>query len=197
MPPTIHCVRHAEGWHNLSEENMQTVHDASLTPMGRQQALKLCERFPNMDKIDMAVTSPLRRTIQTAFLAFNDHLESKKLPLLLLPQAQETSSKEADTGTELWKLQREFGQHRVDSAILEKEEGWKSNAGEYATDSASIHEKAKQVREWMKKQKCENLLLVTHGGVCVPCDSCSHFCLMINLFDKGRHERLDLLADVE
>lgn len=121
MPPIIHCVRHAEGWHNLSEDNEKTTHDASLTPMGRQQALRLSERFPNMDRLDMAVTSPLRRTIQTAYLCFNDHLESKGLKLFMLPQAQETSSKEADTGTQLWKLQREFGQKRLDTTMIESE----------------------------------------------------------------------------
>ena len=163
MAPILHCVRHAQGWHNLSEENMKTIHDPSLTPLGREQALKLSEVFPNMDQIDRAVTSPLRRTIQTAFLGFDDHLRAKGLKVILLPESQETRSKKADTGSEVWKLQREFGKDRVDVAKVS--DGWYSKEGDWATSSENIKKKAKEVREWVREQDCKHLLLVTHGGV--------------------------------
>ncbi|KAL2075559.1 hypothetical protein VTL71DRAFT_502 [Oculimacula yallundae] len=162
MAPILHCVRHAEGWHNLSEENMRTIHDPSLTPLGREQALALYDIFPNLDKIDMVVTSPLRRTIQTAFLGFDPMLREKNLKLLLIPDAQETSSKKADTGSKVWKLKREFGVDRIDTVNVP--DNWNSKTGEWGTSSENIWQKAKDVREWVRRQDAKNLLLVTHGG---------------------------------
>jgi hypothetical protein len=91
-------IHHAEGWHNLSEENMRKVHDPSLTPLGREQALRLSEVFPKMENIQMIVASPIRRTIQTAFLVFDPVMEKKKLKLILLPEAQETSARKRTLG---------------------------------------------------------------------------------------------------
>lgn len=101
--------------------------------------------------------------MQTAFLGFEPTLRAKGLKLLLVPESQETSDKKADTGSQVWKLKREFGEERIDDANVPQD--WNSKDGEWGTSSENIWNKAREVREWVKRQDVKNLLLVTHGGV--------------------------------
>lgn len=156
---------------------MQKVHDPSLTPLGREQALRLSDKFPNMDQIDLAMSSPLRRTIQTAFLGFEPVLRKKKMKLHLLPRAQETSAKKGDTESEIGKLEREFGGERIDVARVPEE--WNSNEGFWAEDSETVKKRAKEVRQFLKKQDAKHLLLVTHGGVGFACTRREDYVFML------------------
>lgn len=167
MPPIVHCVRHGEGWHNLSDENMETVHDPSLTARGRKQAYSL-SNIREIDCIEYIAASPLRRTIQTALLGFAPIMQKKNLKLVLVPSAQETSNKAADIGSQIWMLKREFGVDRLDgSRIVEAEEQgkWQSNEGKWEMTSENVKANAKRTREWLKDLPYKNVLLVTHGGV--------------------------------
>lgn len=59
------------------------------------------------------------------------------------------------------------------------------------TDGDSIRIKARQVREWMREQKCENLVLVTHGGVRIPLVSS----LLSIRFGHIRHTQVNVRSD--
>lgn len=67
MPPLVILVRHAEGFHN-STQNYK-LHDPLLTPKGHEQCAKLnaeLEREEVLAKqIECVICSPMRRTIQT------------------------------------------------------------------------------------------------------------------------------------
>lgn len=56
MPPTLHLVRHAEGFHN-SAWHGEGIHDPLLTEKGEAQCAELCKNFPYHDKIDMLMAS--------------------------------------------------------------------------------------------------------------------------------------------
>ncbi|CAD0086351.1 unnamed protein product [Aureobasidium vineae] len=56
MPPTLHLVRHAEGFHNSSWHG-EAIHDPLLTEKGEAQCAELCKNFPHHDKIDMLMAS--------------------------------------------------------------------------------------------------------------------------------------------
>lgn len=124
MPPVIHCVRHAQGFHNLCTEN-HVIRDPLLTDLGNEQCRKLSENFPFHDKIDLVTASPLRRTIYTALQSFGPVFEAHKdTKLLLLPDVQETSDVPCDTGSDPVDLRKEIEENGlpVDPSLVH--EGW-------------------------------------------------------------------------
>ena len=106
MAPVIHLVRHAQGFHNLCQENEQ-IPDPDLTPFGEDQCRKLQEHFPDHAKITHLVASPLRRTLYTCLLSFEPVAKSGK-KVIALPDAQEVSLQPCDTGSDPEKLKAEF-----------------------------------------------------------------------------------------
>ncbi|MHA2055041.1 MAG: histidine phosphatase family protein [Candidatus Hodarchaeales archaeon] len=63
--PTIIAVRHAESIANTKGVYQGQTYDTDLSPLGRNQAKSLAEQFVNR-KIDNIISSPLKRTYQTA-----------------------------------------------------------------------------------------------------------------------------------
>lgn len=90
MAPIIHCVRHAQGYHNLNVAN-HSMHDPLLTPYGEEQCRELAKNFPYHASVDLVVASPLKRTIYTALLGFGEDLKRGGLKVIGLPELQETS----------------------------------------------------------------------------------------------------------
>ncbi|XP_057867486.1 phosphoglycerate mutase-like protein [Cryptomeria japonica] len=75
----LHMVRHAQGYHNVAGEKDHKAYlsyefvDASLTPLGWQQVDNLRRHVTNSgiaSGIELVVTSPLTRTMQTAVGVF-------------------------------------------------------------------------------------------------------------------------------
>ena len=168
MPPTIHFIRHAQGYHNLSAAN-HVMHDPLLTPFGTQQCATLAKAFPHTSSIDLLVASPLKRTIYTALLSFPSRTD---LTLIALPEVQETSDFPCDTGSPVTELKKEF------KGMEDK--GWKfdwrecEKAGDYCDKKAGtrwapqkekVEERCRVAREWLSRRKEKDVVVVTHGGV--------------------------------
>ena len=117
MPPIIHCVRHGQGVHNLSYAN-HDLPDPELTPLGEEQARALTTRFPGLANVELIVSSPLRRTIQTALLAFPVKLEAG-MQVLALPEVQEASELICDTGSPLPDIKAKFDGLPVDFSLVQ------------------------------------------------------------------------------
>lgn len=159
---TIHCVRHAQGYHNLSTEN-HTMRDPDLTPFGISQCEDLRRAFPYNDKIAHLVASPLRRTIYTALHAFPGHI-----PVIAHADLQETSDLPCDTGSPVEVLEKEFGP-KVDLTHVPTD--WCSKRGKYAPAPAKIEARAAEARKFLRSlgQSTEgtddvHIVVVTHGG---------------------------------
>ncbi|UKZ67734.1 uncharacterized protein TrAtP1_008892 [Trichoderma atroviride] len=117
MAPTLHLVRHAQGYHNLSKEN-EKLPDPDLTPLGIQQCAHLRAHFPHHAQLKGLVASGMRRTLYTCINAFGvDEL----YPVIALDSLQECSDAPSDTGSSTEKLAAEFGE-RVDVSRIR--EGW-------------------------------------------------------------------------
>ncbi|KAF4955743.1 hypothetical protein FGADI_4314 [Fusarium gaditjirri] len=117
MPPIIHCVRHGQGVHNLSYAN-HDLPDPELTPLGEEQAQALTTRFPELANIELIVSSPLQRTIQTALLAFPTKLKAG-LQVLAWSEVQEASDLICDTGSPLPDIKARFHGLPVDFSLIE------------------------------------------------------------------------------
>ncbi|KAI1496673.1 phosphoglycerate mutase [Biscogniauxia marginata] len=167
MAPTIHLVRHAQGYHNLSQENQQ-LPDPNLTPEGEKQCDGLCKRFPSHDQITHLVASPLRRTLFTCLRSFAPAVQAGK-KIVALPDAQEISVLPCDIGTDLEKLKAEFGD-RVDLHLVQ--DGWndKTIGSQYYPSLDNLEARARRARVWLRELVQEadedaQVVLVTHGGI--------------------------------
>ena len=167
MAPVIHLVRHAQGFHNLSEENQQ-LKDPLLTPLGESQCDELCKRFPAHDKVTHLVASPMRRTLHTCLRSFAPVAQAGK-KVIALPEAQEVSILPCDVGSDPDTLRAEFADS-VDLSLLR--DGWndKSEPSKYFPAPAKLEARAKEVRIWLRELAKEagddaQIVLVTHGGI--------------------------------
>ena len=162
MSPTIHFVRHAQGYHNLSVAN-HNMRDPPLTPYGEQQCQYLAKTFPYSSTVDLVVASPLKRTVYTAVEAFGHVINKRQSPVVALPELQETSDMPCDTGSDPQDLAKEFSGMAVD--LTRVEAGWNSKKGRWAANSAAIEDRCKVARRWLRDRPEKDIVVVTHGGL--------------------------------
>lgn len=165
MAPTLHCVRHAQGFHNLDPRNEQTLLDPDLTARGRDQCKRLAAAFPYHDEIELVIASPLRRTIQTALLGFGPTIASTNSQLLLEPRCQETTAGAADTGSDRERLVQEFG------GVLDFsrwDDRWNLNQGEWEMTDENLEKHCTELRDFIMNLPLKNVVLVAHGSVSRP-----------------------------
>jgi broad specificity phosphatase PhoE len=160
MTPTIHCVRHAQGYHNLSVAN-HNLPDPLLTSFGEEQCRNLRKKFPYMGSIDLVVASPLKRTINTALLAFEPVLREKGLKVIALPELQETSDLPCDRGSAPELLAKEFEGKPVDLSLVKP--GWDSKRMKWAPTSTAIEKRAGDARRWLMARPEKEIVVVSHG----------------------------------
>lgn len=163
MPPQIHLIRHAQGYHNLCVAN-HSMPDPTLTPLGEQQCRDLSQSFPALSSINLIVASPIKRTLYTALLTFRPLLEQHKdLKIIALPWLQEISDLPCDTGSPLAELQREFSDQPVDLNLVAP--GWHEKTGIYAPTAENIMARARAARRFLLAREERNIAVVTHGGL--------------------------------
>ncbi|ORY14653.1 histidine phosphatase superfamily [Clohesyomyces aquaticus] len=171
MAPIVHLVRHAEGHHNVN--NATHIHDATLTQNGISQCVRLRDSFPHHHTIDLVLSSPLCRAIQTAILSFGPTLARPEVPYLVIPTAQEVSSLNCDTGHAREYLEImipklhgsdnlgfDLAKINLDAVV----EGWNSKTGYWGHNKAAVTKRAADLRSWLFQRPEANILIVTHGA---------------------------------
>ena len=108
------------------------MHDTSLTPLGETQCHELSKEFPSKPPVDLLVSSPLKRTIQTTLLGFKKQVESG-VRVELLAELQEASEMPCDTGSSRDDLEKEELFNGLDFSSLPDD--WTSKAS-YAPPSS-------------------------------------------------------------
>ncbi|RMD41627.1 hypothetical protein DV735_g3475, partial [Chaetothyriales sp. CBS 134920] len=175
MAPILHCVRHAQGFHNLGIEYSH-LPDPFLTPKGEGQCNDLKNgHFADQSRLSLITASPLRRTLHTAFLTFQPALTAKGYSILALPDTQETSDFPCDTGSDVDKLQ-EYSREQgwpVDLSLLSDKWNVKTRDGRYSPHGKAVTARAKAARQLLRQKALElvaagqpdaEIVLVTHGG---------------------------------
>ncbi|KAH7176621.1 histidine phosphatase superfamily [Dactylonectria macrodidyma] len=162
MTPTIHLVRHAQGFHNLSHAAEQ-IHDPSLTPLGEQQCANLRAAFPHHAKLTKLLASPMRRTVYTCINAFGrDDLP----PIIALPEFQEISHQPCDVGSPVPKVSAEFA-GKADYSHVEETWCEKGVNSPYEPTLEKLLARGKKGRLTLREAAGngdDHILLVTHGG---------------------------------
>ncbi|KAJ6120421.1 phosphoglycerate mutase-like protein [Penicillium sp. IBT 18751x] len=164
MPPKIHLVRHAQGYHNLGIEHMN-IHDPLLTDHGKKQCHELGRNFPNLSSIELLVASPMRRAIHTALEAFLPDYETKEgNKLVALPELQELSDMPCDVGSSLADLKAEMEAQGAPVDLSNLEENWTEKTGRLGITRERIFERAQYVRQWLMARPEKEIVVVSHGG---------------------------------
>lgn len=163
MAPTIHLVRHAQGYHNLSSEG-EKMRDPGLTPLGEQQCADLRGAFPHLHDVKLLVASPMRRTLETCIRSFGcDDL----YPIIALDCLQEVSNSPSDTGSAVSALHDEFG-NKVDLSHVR--DGWTNKrAGSMFQPLlekliARAKEARRALRELTRLDSDIQMVVVLHGA---------------------------------
>ncbi len=174
MAPTLHLVRHAQGFHNLSVANQQ-MPDPLLTDLGKQQCAELRQRFPAREGVTHLVASPMRRTLYTCLLAFGlseeagekSHEGAEKSGIVIaLPELQEVSVVPSDVGSDRAVLEAEFG-GRVDLSRVVAGWNYKGHGSPWAPDVDKLEARARTARRFLRDlvgQDGGDAVVVTHGG---------------------------------
>ncbi|CAI7662638.1 unnamed protein product [Penicillium palitans] len=164
MPPRLHLIRHAQGYHNLSPEYWNLV-DPILTEKGKRQCLELSDSFSPKSAVDLVCTSPMRRAIYTGLEAFGSVLQEwEGRRLIALPDLQELSNFACDVGTNVVDLQKEMNEGNLAVDLSFVEEGWTSKTGRYEPTRGRIEARARDTRLWLQARPEKEIVVVSHGG---------------------------------
>lgn len=111
---TILCIRHGESTFNAatSDSGVDPLHyDAPLSELGLKQLQGVRERLQGME-IELVITTPLTRALQTAAGLFADHPRAP--PILVEPLHRERVENSCDVGRSPALLAREFPSFALD-----------------------------------------------------------------------------------
>lgn len=143
----LYVVRHGQTDWNL-EERVQGTMDVPLNETGKKQAISLSEKLYNIP-IDFIFCSPLKRTLETAFL-----LNSRNLPIFIDERLKE----------------RNYGEFEgLVKTDFDMDLFWDYDADVQYKSAENVRKCVMRVYEFLEelKEKYPNksILLVTHGGL--------------------------------
>ncbi|KAI0148630.1 histidine phosphatase superfamily [Xylariaceae sp. FL1272] len=164
MAPIIDVIRHAEATHNVSGNKWER--DPKLTRDGEAQAEALRDFYPYKRLIHHVVSSPMRRAVKTALIAFENHMSGR--PAILLPELQETGVHPSDVGHSQDVLLDMFRPY-VDADMLDKKWNDKGQGSKYEPDVPLVEERAREARVFLRELARKapddaHIVVVSHGG---------------------------------
>ncbi len=162
---TIYCIRHGIARHNIlypmikeqayrGEENI----DTKLTEKGKKQAEKLKEMWHERNEIELVITSPLSRTLETASILFKD----TKVPILAqellreYPLGLDTPNKRKP----LTKLIKTYPEIDFSYILSNKDTLWKEHETELPEN---LKKRVQQTKEWLFLRPEKTIALVGHS----------------------------------
>jgi broad specificity phosphatase PhoE len=143
---TIYFVRHGESEANAASIAAGGGLDVELTEDGRQQAHRVGEDLKNK-KIDLIVSSPMKRAFQTANI-IADIIGYDKSKVLVNELFTERNL------GELTGAKNELVKTYYDAGMLPAS----------AETTESLHRRIVQGFEWLKSLPADKIVLVSHGG---------------------------------
>ncbi|XP_057495989.1 phosphoglycerate mutase-like protein 1 [Actinidia eriantha] len=192
---TLHIVRHAQGIHNVDGEKNYKAYmnpeyfDAQLTPLGWQQVDNLRKHVRScglIKKVDLVITSPLFRTMQTAVGVFGGEGYTDRMDAVPLMVANAGNSDRpaissldcppivavelcrehlgvhpCDKRRSISEYQRLFP--AVDFSLIESDEDvlWKANIRETKEE---LEARGTTFMNWLWMRKEKEIAIVTHSG---------------------------------
>ncbi|CAD5193862.1 unnamed protein product [Musa acuminata subsp. malaccensis] len=192
---TVHVVRHAQGIHNVEGEKDYKAYlspelfDAHLTPLGWDQVDSLRKHIKACGlskKIELVITSPLLRTMQTAVGVFggDSHSDGNNTPALMVENAGKSrrpaiSSLNCPPFIAVEYCREHLGVHpcdkrssiseyrqlfpAIDFSLIENDEDilWKADVREANEEVAA---RGVKFINWLWTRKEKEIAIVSHSG---------------------------------
>ncbi|GAB4838388.1 hypothetical protein Ancab_027924 [Ancistrocladus abbreviatus] len=192
---TIHLVRHAQGLHNIEGDKNYKAYmspeyfDAPLTPLGWQQVDNLRKHVNACGlskRIELVVTSPLLRTMQTAVGVFGGDGYTTGMDVLPLMVANAGNSNRSaisslncppivavepcreHLGVHPCDRRRNISEYQflfpaIDFSLIESDEDvlWKADVRE---TKAEVAARGMKFMNWLCTRKEKEIAVVTHSG---------------------------------
>ncbi|THF95624.1 hypothetical protein TEA_015234 [Camellia sinensis var. sinensis] len=170
LPPLLSPVRHAQGIHNVDGDKNYKAYmspeyfDAQLTPLGWQQVDNLRKHVQScglFKSIELVITSPLLRTMQTAVGVFGGEGYTDKIDALPLMVANAGNSDRPAISSLnsppiiAVELCRE---HLIES---DDDLLWKANIRETKEELAA---RGMEFMNWLWTRKEKEIAIITHSG---------------------------------
>ncbi|CAL5434232.1 unnamed protein product [Camellia sinensis] len=192
---TLHIVRHAQGIHNVDGDKNYKAYmspeyfDAQLTPLGWQQVDNLRKHVQSrglFKSIELVITSPLLRTMQTAVGVFGGDGYTDKIDALPLMVANAGNSDRPaisslnsppiiavelcreHLGVHPCDRRRSISDYQclfpaVDFSLIESDDDllWKANIRETKEELAA---RGMEFMNWLWTRKEKEIAIITHSG---------------------------------
>jgi len=166
MSQRIFLIRHGEGFHNVNYHlfgkgayYVEKYMDPKLTNKGKDQALELGETWIGKEEIDLIITSPLTRCLETTTNIFKD----MSVPIIAnenireFPMGLQYSNKRRDK----WILQNEFPHISFNDVLSSSDEIWNNKRYETMDE---LNERKRKTLEFIKHRPEKNIALVSHSS---------------------------------
>ena len=149
------------------DDSQYPFNDPPLTELGLAQCEALSKYLqssvPIAKEIELIVSSPMQRTLQTASLAL-DFLLSRPspVPAIALAELQETEDSRCDTGASKTaaELEKEWPSFNWDFLDLI----WPAKEGIYKYSKEAVEERGKKVKRWLKDREEKVIAVVSHAA---------------------------------
>ncbi len=163
MTKRIHLIRHGQSTFNAhyEREGVDPMHfDARLTEVGRQQ-VAAARAMLDAVELELIVTSPLTRAIETTIGLFGD----RNVPILVEALHRECLGASCDVGRSPAELAAEFAALGFDHLpeIWWHDAGERDPAGFALEPHDSLTERIAAFRDWLASRPERAIAVVGHG----------------------------------
>lgn len=166
---TIHFIRHAQSQHNArvlevpDEDTARrdpALRDAPLTDLGHRQAAELAKEMAQLTEIELVITSPLTRAIQTSLAAFSHH----PAPRIVEHRHREHQDSFCDIGRSPGMLAADFPMLRFDHLADPWWDVSDGHNGPYLRETLDeLEVRVQQFTHWLKQRPEQTIAVVGHG----------------------------------
>jgi broad specificity phosphatase PhoE len=165
----IHLVRHGQAYNNLGHYDWL---DPNLTEKGLEQARDLGEHWLNSDLIEVVVSSPQIRALNTTLNVLDviskRHIslpDFSRKPIIAFPELQELGASPSSRGHLRRDLEEIIGHpplFPVDLDLLTPD--WNSTEGYWDRNETASIVRAKKTRQWLFDREEHNIMVVGHDA---------------------------------
>ena len=168
MRKTLYCIRHGTSLHNVNFPRMgrkayTEFHDTPLVDFGHLESLTFGKGWEEKNSIDLVVTSPLTRTLQTAKNIF---VTRPHIPIIALdylkehPQSEELCNSRKDLSI----LKEEFPYIDFSNITTNKDTMFQKKKRDYNIELDNLHKRIVEFKSWIKKRDESKIAVIGHSS---------------------------------
>lgn len=165
----VHFVRHAEGHHNVAGRKnpvfgymSEELVDAQLTPKGIEQCEALRQKAKSsLRNVELVVTSPLRRTMQTAMYTFP--FLKGAIPWIAIEHVRE------QTGLHPCDRRLSITEHKenfpfIDFDLVENDSDPLYSLYTLREPAIDVQRRGRDFMRWLQSRPEKEIIVVSHAG---------------------------------